>query len=142
MIRQHPRAPEIIALRRDGCTYKEIQNRLRVTRGVVAGVIRRAKLSKPHPRLEKAVKVKPRTRNKQLLKPAAHNAHPLVKRLITLVNADERYWSDIAYAAGVPEYRLNDWRYHCYPNLSEIEACFMVLGRALIDVPLPLVDKP
>jgi len=63
--------------------------------------------------------------------PPAH-AHPLVKRLFAEMNAQQCSQEMMAARSGVGRNTFKDWRTRTDPTLSNLEACFNVLGFELV----------
>jgi transcriptional regulator with XRE-family HTH domain len=55
-------------------------------------------------------------------------AHPLARRLIEELNAQERSQSWLARKAGVAHSTIDNWKYGTTPSLAHLEACFNALG--------------
>ena len=59
------------------------------------------------------------------------HAHPLVKRLFEEMNAQQIGSLDMAERSGMNKNTLKDWRTRVNPTVSNLEACFNVLGLEL-----------
>ena len=63
--------------------------------------------------------------------PVPPKAHPLVRRLIRLANAQQVTLTEIAKESGVGAHTISNWRYRSAPSLANLEAALIVLGYQL-----------
>jgi DNA-binding phage protein len=59
-------------------------------------------------------------------------AHPLVRRLFEEMNEQCIGIMDLADRAGISRYTLKGWRKNHSPEINNLEACYSVLGMALV----------
>lgn len=59
------------------------------------------------------------------------NVHPLVKKLFEQMNQEQIGVLDMSERSGVNKNTINDWKKRSVPNIANLDACFMVLGKKL-----------
>lgn len=69
--------------------------------------------------------------------PQPKHCHPLVRRLIDLMNTDRTTTAEVAYRAGFRPRTVSCWRYNRMPRLDNFEAALNVLGYRLAIEPIP-----
>lgn len=62
----------------------------------------------------------------------APKAHPLVRKLSTLMNQQSVSRAELCETAGISTGTFTSWRTAYSPSLPALEACFNVLGKRLI----------
>jgi hypothetical protein len=58
-------------------------------------------------------------------------AHPMVRELYKVANAERAKMKEMASKAGVPYGTIQNWRVNSIPTVSTLEAMFNVLGYEL-----------
>ena len=64
--------------------------------------------------------------------PPPINTHPLVVRLVELMNENEVDTIDLCESAGVSHTSIHSWRIKSNPNIANLEAVLNVLGYGLV----------
>jgi hypothetical protein len=60
--------------------------------------------------------------------PIPAHAHPLVRKLVELANADMTTMNEVAIRAGLRPETVSNWRYRNSPRIADLEAAFNALG--------------
>lgn len=61
-------------------------------------------------------------------------AHPLVKALYRTMKVEQCSVAELSVRSGVERNTIRNWRHHSNPRLTDIVACFQVLGKRLVVV--------
>lgn len=127
-----------------GETAREISSRLPGrTRNAVISILNRLRGSKKYAPLNEQVRQFKLPKEQRLrfkkIKPAT-KAHPLVRRLIELMNEEQCEIETLCKKVGISRTTFTQWRTIHTPRLDIIEACFTYFGRKLIDVPVKEKD--
>lgn len=70
--------------------------------------------------------------------PVPTRAHPLIINLVHLMNARQVPITVMCKRAGISINTFQGWRYNGKsPLVPSLEACFNIVGRTLMDVPMP-----
>jgi transposase-like protein len=59
------------------------------------------------------------------------SAHPLVRKLVDLMNHEQMGLLDLADRSGINKNTIKDWRTRTVPTLDNFDACLSVLGYEL-----------
>ena len=68
--------------------------------------------------------------------PIPQHCHPLYRRLIMVMNEQKVSRRDLSKTSGISREAIGAWGLDTSPTLVSIEACFIALGRKLVDVSL------
>ena len=60
------------------------------------------------------------------------HAHPLVRQMTEIQNAEQMGMLDLAERSGVNKNTLSEWRKRVTPSVANLEACLNVLGYELV----------
>ena len=62
------------------------------------------------------------------------HAHPLVRALFRLMIREDCTTTALSEKTGISRETLRNWRYHSNPRLTDLSACFQVLGKKIVVV--------